>query len=108
VILAAVLLGAHFWRAGNFVLALICVLTPLLFLVKQGWSWLAVQLFAYASVVIWFITTITIVQERIHWGQPWLRVIVILGGVALFSAWAGLLLNSPRVKARYRGANRGG
>ena len=107
VILAALLLGAHFWRAGNLVLAVMCGLMPLLLFIKQRWSWLTVQLFAYAGVAIWLYTTVTFVQERIYWGQPWLRLVFILGGVALFTAWAGFLLNSPRVKVRYLAETRG-
>ena len=100
-ILTALLLGAHFWRSGNLILALVYGLFPLLLFIKQRWSWLAVQIFAYVGVIIWLYTTVAIVQERINWGLPWVRVVFILGGVALLSAWAGMLLNSPRVKARY-------
>jgi len=100
-ILASLLLAAHFLRDGNLVLTLMCVLMPLLLLIKKRWSWLVVQLFAYAGAAIWIYTTVALVQQRIFWGIPWVRLVMILGGVALFTAWAGLLLNSSRIREMY-------
>ena len=100
-IVASLLLAAHFLRDGNLVLTLGCVLVPLLLFVKSRWSWLAAQLFAYVGAAIWLYTTTAIVQQRIYWGEPWVRVVLILGGVALFTAWAGLLLHAQPVKERY-------
>lgn len=100
-IVASLLLSAHFLRAGNLVLAVICVLFPLLLFIKRRWSWMVVQVFAYVGVAIWGYTTFSIVQQRIYWGIPWVRVVLILGGVAAFTAWAGLLLNASKVKERY-------
>jgi hypothetical protein len=100
-LLTSLLLAAHFLRDGNLVLTLICVLIPLLLLIKKRWSWLVVQLFAYVGAVIWLYTTVAMVQQRIFWGMPWVRLVMILGGVALFTAWAGFLLNSSRIKEIY-------
>ena len=100
-ILASLLLAAHFLRGGNLVLTLMCVLIPLLLLIKKWWSWLAVQLFAYAGAAVWIYTGVAIVQQRIFWGMPWARLVMILGGVALFTIWAGFLLNTASVKAKY-------
>ena len=74
---------------------------PLLLFVKRRWSWLAVQLFAYAGAAVWLYTTVTIVQQRIFWGMPWVRLVMILGGVVLFTIWAGYLLNAAPVKEKY-------
>jgi hypothetical protein len=101
IIIAALLLAAHFLRAGNLLLTAVCGLMPLLLLIKKRWSVWALQLFAFAGVVIWLGVAITIVRQRIMLGDSWLRVLFILGGVALFTAAAGLLLNSAAVKERY-------
>jgi len=100
-ILASLLLGAHFLRTGNLVLAAICVLLPLLLFIKRRWSWLIVQMFTYVGVAIWGYAAFNIVQQRIYWGMPWIRVVLILGAVVAFTAWAGLLLNASKVKERY-------
>lgn len=100
-LVAALLLGAHFLRVGNLGLMAVSVLVPFLLLIKRRWSLIVVQLLAYVGTVIWIQTTIMIVQERLARGMPWVRVVIILGVVALFTAWAGWLLNSAVVKENY-------
>lgn len=100
-IIAAVLLAAHFLRSGNLLLLALCLLTPFLLLVKKRWSLILLQLLAYAGTAIWIRTTVQIVQERLALGRPWGRVVIILGVVILVTALAGLLLNSNAVKQRY-------
>jgi hypothetical protein len=100
-IIAWILLGAHFLRDNNLIVAIVCLLVPLLLLVKKRWVLLLLQILTYVGVVIWLNTTYSIVQERISLGDPWIRVVVILGGVALFTTLAGLLLNSKVIKEKY-------
>jgi len=100
-IVASLLLAAHFLRSGNLGLVIASLLVPLLLVIKKRWSLIIVQLFAYLGVVIWVITTISIVRQRMLWGIPWSGVVIILGAVALFTGFAGLLLNSAVVKEKY-------
>ena len=102
-LLAATLLASHFLRSGNLILTVLCLLAPLLLLIKKQWSWLLLQGLVYLGVFIWLNTTVGIIQHRILWGQPWSRVLLIMSGVMLFTTWAGLLLNSPQIKLRYSG-----
>ena len=80
---------------------LVSVLVPLLLLIKKRWSLILVQLSAYAAAVVWVYTTIHLVQERMISARPWSGAVIILSIVALFSVFAGLLLNSRKVKERY-------
>jgi hypothetical protein len=59
------------------------------------------QVLAYVGAGLWLITTVDILQQRLKLGLPWLRLAAILGAVTLFTAVAGLLLNSAKVKNRY-------
>jgi hypothetical protein len=45
-----------------------------------------------AGALAWVAMTWLRVQQRLAEGQPWLRLAVILGVVALFTAWAAWLL----------------
>lgn len=101
-IIASVLLAAHFFRNGNILLAIICLLLPLLLLVKKQWSWLVSQVAMYLGTLVWLTTTITLIQQRIFLGDGWGRLAAILGGVALFTLAAGLLLNASAVRSRYQ------
>jgi hypothetical protein len=101
IVLTALLLAAHFLRAGNIALVVVCLIAPLLLLIKQRWSLIALQLFAYASAVIWLITLLQLVSQRIALGRSWGGVVAILGTVTLVAVLAGLSLNSPGFKTRY-------
>jgi hypothetical protein len=80
---------------------LVSVLVPLLLLIRKRWSLILVQLLAYAAAGVWLPTAIHLVQERMISARPWSSAAIILGSVALFSMFAGILLNSPTVKAKY-------
>ena len=100
-VLAALLLGAHFLRAGNFAMVALCLAAPLLFFYRKRWSLIALQFLAYCAAATWIGVAIQLVQLRQQTGQPWTVAAVILGSVALFTLLAGLLLNSRAIKERY-------
>jgi len=103
-IVAALLLGAHFLRAGNLVMLGFCLAAPLLFLWRQRWSLNLLQLLAYGAAGTWIFAAIQLVQLRQQLGQPWTIALLILGTVALFTLLAGLLLNARAIRERYAAA----
>ncbi len=102
-VVAALLLCAHFLRAGNFAWVAVCLAAPLLFLARKRWSLILLQLMAYAACATWILAAVRLVQLRQQMGQPWTASVVILGSVALFTLIAGLLLSSRAVKQPYTG-----
>jgi len=100
-VLAALLLGAHFLRAGNTAMVAPCLAAPLLFLWRARWSLIVLQVLAYGAGATWIAVAVQLVQLRQQSGQPWTLAAAILGTVALFSVLAGLLLNSRAMRARY-------
>ena len=98
---AALLLGAHFLRAGNLPLVALCLAAPLLFLWKQSWSLILLQFLAYCAALTWVAVAVQLVQMRQQLGQPWTAAVVILGSVGLFTVFAGLLLNSRVIREHY-------
>ena len=88
-VIAALLLGAHFLRAGNFAMVALCLA--------------ALQFLAYGAAVAWIAVAIQLVQTRQQLGQPWTMAAIILGSVASFTLLAGLLLNSRAITERYPG-----
>ena len=100
--LAALLLAAHFFREGSFLLVALCVGTPLLFLWRKRWSLLLLQLAAYASAAMWVVVAIRLVEVRRQTGRSWTAAVLILGAVALFTAVAGALLNSRAIRERFQ------
>ena len=100
-VVAAMLLGAHFLRAGDLVMVALCLAAPLLFLWRRRWSLMLLQLLAYGAAATWIAVAVQLVQLRQQLGQPWTAAVIILGSVALFTLLAGLLLNSRAIRQRY-------
>ncbi|MDY0062446.1 MAG: 4Fe-4S binding protein [Myxococcota bacterium] len=95
------LLGAHFFRAGEPGLLTVCLLTPLLLLVRRRWAARLVQAALLAGGAVWADTLGVLIRVRVATGQPWLRLAVILGGVALLTAAGALLLQGAPLRRRY-------
>jgi hypothetical protein len=101
-IIAFLLLGAHFLRSGHLILAGVSVLAPLLLLIKKPWILLFVKWLDYSAAIVWIQTTFSLVQQRRMAGDPWVRMLLILSGVTVLTLCAGYLLNSDIVKRRYQ------
>ena len=100
-VIAALLAGAHFLRAGNPGLVALCLIAPLLFLYRKRWSLILLQVMAYSAAVNWIVAAVQIVQLRRLEERAWTTAAIILGAVAVFTFLAGLLLNSRSIKERY-------
>ena len=100
-VIAALLLGAHFFRAGNTLFVVLCLAASLLFFYKRRLSLVLLQLMAYGAAAIWLVAAVRLVEFRQQSGQPWTVAAIILGAVALFTLVAGLLLNSRAIAQRY-------
>lgn len=101
-ILALGLLGAHFYRAAAWPLAALCVLLVLLLAWPRPWAARVVQAALVLGSLEWLWTLVLLVQQRAALGQPWLRLSLILGAVAVFTAGAALVFRHRRLRARYR------
>ena len=100
-IFAFLLLAAHYSRAENTVLTVVSLLLPILFFMKRRITLIVLQVLLYLGSVVWIHTTVLIVMRRIGGGESWIRVLIILGCVTLFTVITGLLLNSKKMKEKY-------
>ena len=95
------LLGAHFMRAGAWPLVLACALLVLLMAWPRRWAARTVQVALVLGAFEWLWTLALLAQQRIAFGQPWLRMGLILGGVALFTAAAALVFQRRALRSRF-------
>jgi hypothetical protein len=88
--LAALVLGAHVWRAGSLLLALVVALVPLLLVAagRHDWPRWTVQGVLLVGALEWVRTLFALVERRQLLGLPWVRLAVILGSVAAVTALA--------------------
>lgn len=100
-ILSMLLLGAHFYRAGLVPLAVFCGLLPLVLLVRRPWVPRLFQAVLIVGAAEWGRTLYTLVQMRMAFDQPWGRLALILGGVAIFTLLSALVFETKGLRRRY-------
>jgi hypothetical protein len=98
---ALLVLAAHFYRAGLWPLAVVALVLNGLLLVPRAWAARAVQIALLAGSIEWLRTLAALLGERMASGQPYLRLVAILVGVALFTAGAALVFRSYPLRVRY-------
>ncbi len=100
--LAALLLAAHFYRAGDLAFAALSVAVLVLLAVPRAWAARLVQLALIAGALEWLRTLAVFASVRVSMGQPYLRLTLILLGVAAFTAASAAVFQQSAVKRRYR------
>jgi hypothetical protein len=103
VFLSFLLIAAHFQRAGFSVLALLCLLAPCLLYFTRPWSIRILQILMILSAMEWIRTLMYLVQLRQEADLPWIRLAVILGSVALFTAASTLIFRCQSIRRKYNG-----
>ncbi len=101
IIIAALLLAAHFLRWGEPGLALVCLAAPLLLFLRRRWVPAVLTVGLLAGVGIWVETGIDIVMSRLALGAPWARAATIIGIVALTTALVPLVFRARSMRKRY-------
>ncbi|MCW8925478.1 MAG: hypothetical protein OQJ84_04410 [Xanthomonadales bacterium] len=101
VFLSFLLLAAHFFRAGQTVMAAIPLLLLIPLASRKIWVPWLIQLALLLGAIEWVRTLYVVAQLRIEYGQPWHRMAIILGAVALFTALSCLVFRSKGLRNRY-------
>lgn len=96
-VLALLLLAAHFYRGGLLVLAAAsCALITLLF-VRRQWATYVLQAALALGTLEWLRTAWALASHRAALGQPYGRLLLILGIVAALTALAALVVRNRSV-----------
>ena len=102
VILSFLLLAAHFYRAGSSLLTGLCVAGLALLFVRKTWVPRLFQVLLVLGALEWLRTLYFFAAVRIAYEQPWIRLALILGGVALFTSLSGLVFRNSKLREFYR------
>lgn len=100
--LTLLLLGAHFFRAALVPLTVVCLGLIALLFVRARWAWLALQAALALGTIEWLRTAWDFASVRAAMGQPYTRLLVILGSVALVTALAALALRTRTARDHFR------
>ena len=107
VVLSLVILGAHFMRYGNSIGVVGALLLIALLIVRRPWVARLMQVVLILGALEWVRTLYELVQVRAAYGQPFGRMMVILGIVAIVTFCSALLFQSSELKRIYRLDRRG-
>ncbi len=102
VVLSFLLVAAHFFRAGQTAGVVAALLIPFLLLVPRRWVAYALQAALLLAAAEWVMTLVWMVRERQALGEPAVRLGVILGAVAAFTAASAAAFFVPAMRSRYR------
>lgn len=97
-ILAALLVGAHFYRHGAVPVAVLCAAAPVALFLPIPRIVAVFRLLLVGAAGVWIHTAWRFAEARRQAGVPYLRMLVILGAVAAFTLAAAALLRkeTPR------------
>lgn len=94
VIFSMLLLGAHFYRAGQLLLAGGALLSLSLLSIRKPQAIWLMQGLLVAGAAEWLATAVRLVADRQAQGLPWQRLAIILGVVALGTLLSALPLRT--------------
>ena len=104
VFISFLLLAAHFLRAGQMVVSIILLSVLWLLLLRKLWVPWVIQIILLLGAMEWLWTLYSFAQVRMEMGNPWMRMAIILGAVALFTALSCLVFRSKSLRRRYSDA----
>ena len=102
IILCFLLLAAHFGRANLFILQIISILIPFLLFWKTKVTAFIIQACLLLAGIEWIRTTVYYTQIRIENGEPWLRLAIILGAIAVLNFATILVFSTKSMKEKYK------
>ena len=101
VILSFLILGAHFSRLSLNSLMLLSILFPFLLFIKKAWIPKLFQLTLILAALEWLRSLYIYIQAYEDAGKSWTIVLLIMGGIALFTALSGLIFKNKSVRNKY-------
>jgi hypothetical protein len=100
-VVCLVVFGAHLIRSGMPLMVLLVPFVLCLLFIPRGWVARLFQLLLALMAVEWVHTAVSVALERRAAGEPWLRAIAILVGMALLNLAAAWLFEQPPLRDVY-------
>lgn len=90
IVLSLLVLAAHFLREGSFFVVALILASPFLLLVPRSWAGWTLRIVLIAGTLVWTSTALQLMMNRMESGAPWIRMLCILGTVALVTGLSAL------------------
>jgi len=98
IVLSSLLMAAHHSRGMEPGLVGLWLCVPFLLLLRRAWVDRALQILMLAGAFEWVLTMVSLTEARVAAGEDATRLILILSGVALFTAISGFGVSTARRK----------
>lgn len=102
VVLSILVLGAHFLRFGNWIGVFAALLLIVLLFLRRPWVARLMQAVLVLGALEWLRTAYELGHIRALHGQPYGRMLVILGIVAAVTFCSAFLFQSKTLRKIYR------
>ena len=102
VVLSYLLMAAHLFRGHHYLLMVLAALAPLLLMIPRQWVARVMQVGLVIATAEWLRTIVFLVQERMAFGQPYARMALILGAVALITMGSAFVFYRDALSRRYK------
>ncbi|MBN2717841.1 MAG: 4Fe-4S binding protein [Deltaproteobacteria bacterium] len=100
-VLSILILAAHFLRIGNWGATVAVLFFLSLFFWRHRWMLGVLRTGFALGTLFWLKITLDMILVRMALGEPWIRLSIIMGAVALLSATASVQLYSGSWTARF-------
>lgn len=107
IVLSLLVLGAHFMRYENSIGVFCAMVVIALLFIRQAWVARLVQVVLVLGALEWVRTLYSLMQVRAALDQPYERMVLILGTVAVVTFCSALLFQSRALKKVYGLTGRG-
>jgi hypothetical protein len=81
--------------------SILFLLIPLLLFIKKRWAVRTIQILLIFGSAEWIRILFVYTNERQAIGAPYVRLVIILGIVALITGLSALIFRNPAIKDRY-------
>ena len=106
IFISSLLIAAHFLRSGMLFLVCCSLAFPFFLLFPKKWAARTVQFCLLVAMLEWLRTMFNIVSQRIDIGMPWVRLVIIMGSVALLTGASACIFLMKSLRDRYELGNR--
>jgi hypothetical protein len=101
IVLSLLVLGAHFMRSGLGAFVVLTLALVLLLPVRRRWVARTVQFVLVLGALEWVRTLVQLAMWRNQHGEPFLRMVLILGAVAALALGSAMLFQTRSLKRIY-------
>jgi hypothetical protein len=83
------------------ILSILSLLIPLLLLIKKQWIAQLIQIVLVLGFFEWIRAIFYYVNQRMHIGEPYLRLVIIISVVALLTILSALVFRNKNLRELY-------